>query len=170
MNFGDHELFNITDENNEEKNISVAEYVTREILNEELEFKNLMYKQIFEEFLQSLNNHSPIDKKHFINHPDQKIRTLAADVFSSPHTLSKIWERHESYVETPEMRLKEDVPRTIIVYKSKVVEIARMENEKKLKKLQEEKNEEKINELQQQSIILNALRTTLSKELGRIIL
>ena len=49
LQYGNERLYEIQDEHAGNEYISVAEYVVNEILNDELEFKNLLYRQIFEE-------------------------------------------------------------------------------------------------------------------------
>jgi len=172
LNYGNKDLFKVrNDQNEEEKIVTVAEFAINEIQNDELEFINPVYKQIFEEFQHHLNNRTFLDARYFINHPDEKIRKLAADLISLSYELSKIWKRHDSYIETEEMKLKEIVPETLIAYKNKRIILALGETKELLKKAQEDNKIEEIEELQQKFILLNSLKKELSRDLGeRIIL
>ena len=48
MHYGDMVLYTYKDDKfDEEREVKVAEYIITEIMNDDLEFKNLVYKQIF---------------------------------------------------------------------------------------------------------------------------
>ncbi|MCK4465168.1 MAG: DNA primase, partial [Bacteroidales bacterium] len=59
----------------EETIVSVAEFIVNEIINDELELDNPVYRQIFEEFQQQISSKNHFDERFFINHPDESIRT-----------------------------------------------------------------------------------------------
>jgi DNA primase len=56
--------------------ISVSEYIIREIQNENLEFKNLIYKKVFEDVSALLEKGLNIEEKYFVFHEDKKFRNL----------------------------------------------------------------------------------------------
>jgi len=166
MNYGNHTLFVVHTDDFKEVHISVAEHIITEILNDELDFKNLVYKQVFEDYHQNLIKGNLIDEKHFINHSDEKICKLAADLLSTSHEISKIWEKHGSYVEKKEMKLKEIVPRSILEFKSKIIQKAIQEIQQNIQKLQNENKPEDITDLQIKNTALTELRKVLSIDLG----
>jgi len=155
----------------EETKVSVAEFIVNEFINDELELDNPVYRQIFEEIQQQTNSNNHLDEKYFINHPDESIRTLSADLLSLSYDLSKIWQKHESYVESEDMKLKEIIPETLIAFKNKKIMLAIRETQDLLRSAQEKKNQDDIEILQERFIILNRLKKKLAKDLGdRIIL
>lgn len=172
INYGDKELFKIRNEETDiEEPLSVAAFIINEIRNDELELSNPVYKQVFEEIDNLLHTETPISEKHFIHHADATISKLCADLLSTSYNLSKIWRKHDNYVETEDMILKELVPETIIAFKNKKIMQAIHDLEEKMKEAQKEQNPDTIEELQHQFILLNNLKQSFSKNLGdRIIL
>jgi len=126
LNYGSKTLYNSQSEENkdDEINITVGQYIIDEILNDELEFQNLAYKMIFDEYAQLLSQNQAVDNRHFINHYNPQISQLAVDLMSSRHKLSRIWEKHKAEVTDDPDFLLHAVPKAIQVYKSKVLKIA----------------------------------------------
>lgn len=121
LKFGNH-LLNLSSEGNVE--ISVAQYIIREIQNDELEFTNLVYKQIFEDVKNLIERDEPLVERYFIYHEHPGIRELAVDIFTSRYELSKVWKRKEAHVELPGENLGFEVPKSLLSYKMTVVEKA----------------------------------------------
>ena len=171
LQYGNERLFEIQDENSGMEYISVAEYVINEILNDELEFKNLLYRKIFEEVNNLIQKGEIIEIKHFVNHEDPAISQLAVDLLSSPSTLSKLHQRKGAMVETEDMLLKKNVPKALTEYKRKILETAQREKEEQIKEVQGKKdNSEAVNLLMQQYITITSLINTISKERGWVVL
>jgi DNA primase len=172
LQFGNERLYEIQDEHAGNEYISVAEYVVNEILNDELEFKNLLYRQIFEEVNNMIQKGEVIEVKHFVHHENPSISQLAVDLLSSPYSLSKVHSRKGALVETEEMLLKKNVPKALIEYKRKILEVAQREKEEQIRVIQQENNDdlEAVNPLMQQYITITSLINTISKERGWVIL
>jgi len=172
LNYGSKE-FRIKSSKNEKKEteITVAEFIINEINNDELEMSNPLFKQIFEEYQHHLNEEKPVEQKYFINHVDKSIRKISADLLSISYDLSKIWRKHENYIESEEMKLKEILPETLISFKNKRIIIAIKDVQNQLRIAQETNRIEEIEELQERFMVLNKLKKQLSKDLGdRIII
>ena len=158
------------DKYDEPRNVTVAEYAIGEILNDDLEFKNLVYKQIFQEYLNVVNTGKTLDDKHFIYHTDPEISKLAADLLSSSYTLSKIFKKGGAHIATEEMKLKQIVPETIIAYKRKILEIAQSSAKEKLKDVKDKKiSLEEINKLQKEFMQITTVISAISKERGWVV-
>lgn len=158
------------DKYDEPRNVSVAEYIISEILNDDLEFKNLVYKKIFQEYLDSINKSEFLESKHFIYHSDPEISKLAADLLSTSYTLSKIFERGGAHIETEEKKLKQLVPETIIAYKRKILEIAQKDVAEKIKLTQEKKlTVEEENNLQKEFMQITGVINAISKDRGWVV-
>jgi DNA primase len=172
LQYGNERLYEIQDEHAGNEYISVAEYVVNEILNDELEFKNLLYRQIFEEVNNMIQKGEVIDIKHFVHHENPSISQLAVDLLSSPYSLSKVHSRKGATVETEDMLLKKNVPKALIEYKRKILEVAQREKEEQIRKVQQVNKDdlEAVNPLMQQYITITSLITTISKERGWVIL
>ena len=171
LQYGNERLFEIQDEHSGMEYISVAEYIINEILNDELEFKNLLYRKIFEEVNDLIQLGEVIEIKHFVNHEDNAISQLAVDLLSSPYTLSTIHKRRGAMVETEDMLLKKNVPKALTEYKRKILETAQREKEEQIKGIQgKEKEVEALSPLMQQYITITTLINTISKERGWVVL
>jgi hypothetical protein len=145
----------------------VAEYIIREILNDDLEFKNLIYKQVFEDYTAHFFKGEFPDNKYFINHKDENVRTMAAHIFSEGYKPSAIWTKGGKKLETPEMTLKTDVPRSISNYKISILKQALDEKFELLNKSKEDI--ELTEQLQKQIQILSATKTKLFDETNRVV-
>lgn len=167
LNYGNRELFSLP--HDEGLSITVGRYIIDEILNDELEFKNLTYKKIFDEYAEKLKETEEVDNRHFINHPDPEISQLAVDLLSNRHQLSRIWDKHQTGITEEPGFLSKAIPKAILVYKSKVLKIA-------IKNLMDELSNLSIEQREETDTILNKLRylnemsNKMSKELDRVIL
>ena len=172
LQYGNERLYEIQDEHEGNEYISVAEYVVNEILNDELEFKNLLYRQVFEEVNNMIQKGEVIEIKHFVHHENPSISQLAVDLLSSPYSLSKVHSRKGATVETEDMLLKKNVPKALIEYKRKILEVAQREKEEQIREVQQVNNDdlEAVNPLMQQYITITSLINTISKERGWVIL
>jgi len=171
LQYGNERLYEIQDEHAGQEYISVAEYVINEILNDELEFRNLLFRKVFEEVNNFIQTGEVIELKHFVNHEDPNVSQLAVDLLSSPYSLSKVHSRKGASVETEDMLLKKNVPKALVEYKRKILEIAQREKEEQIRKIQEtDQAIEAVNPLMQQYITLTSLITTISKERGWVVL
>ncbi len=158
------------DEEEEIPSVSIGQYIINEMLNDDLEFKNLVFQKIFNEYLSQLEINPAVDNRFFVNHPDSKISQVAVDFLSTPHKLSKIWDKHQAFSEEDVDFLHRVVPKAIIVYKSKIMKLAIKKLQDELSKLNQKSQVDEINEILKKIITLNDLQNTLSKELERIVL
>ncbi len=168
LKFGNKEL-RISSESNVE--ISVAQFIIREILNDDLEFTNLVYKKVFEEVRNIIEAGKEISERIFTFHDNKEIQDLAVDIVTSKYELSKVWKRKESYVEMPGENLGVEVPKSLLLYKMKVVNIALNKMRKELEEVEKEKDTVKVMEIVGRLSNLERSKTLISKEIGeRIIL
>ncbi len=170
LNYGNRDVIKVTNDKNREETISVAKYIVSEIESDELEFRDPVLKIIFDEIRQILTDRKQIDEKHFLFHPDDTIARISVDLLATTYQLSKIWERHETYVETEDMKLQEVVPETVNAFKNQKVVILLKETQQQLRTAQESNDSDTVLLLQQRFIILNELKRSLSKNLGERII
>jgi DNA primase len=164
--YGQNELFALEGEEEEEKFISVGEFIISELTNDELSLDNKIYQQILEEYSSSLSSGIYPDQKVFINHEDEEIRKLTAHLLAPGYDLSKIWKKHDNYIETEEMKLKEIVPETLYAFKNKKVLEATIKLELNLKEAVKKNDMDEIQAIQERIILLNNLKKELSRNLG----
>jgi DNA primase len=149
------------------KEISVAEYIIREIKNDNLEFKNLIYKKVFEEINRKIEKSEKVEEKSFTFSEDTKISELAVEIFTSRYEISKVWKRKNTFIELPGENLGVEVPKTVLAYKNKIIVIALSELYSKIKETNTETEADKITEIQKQVMNLNEIKRIISKDLGQ---
>ncbi len=168
LKFGNQEL-RISSEKNKE--LSVAQFIIREILNDDLEFTNLVYKQIFEDVRNIIESGKEITERMFTFHENKEIQDLSVDIVTSKYELSKVWKRKESYVEMPGENLGVEVPKSLLLYKMKVVNFALTGMRKELQETEKNGDIEKTMEIVGRLSNLERSKNLISKEIGeRIIL
>ncbi len=159
-----NEKLRLPAENNAE--ISVAEYIIREIQNDNLEFTNLIYKKIFEEISRKTEKAERVEEKNFIFSEDKRISELAVEIFTSRYEISKVWKRKDTYIELPGENLGTEVPKTVLAYKNKIIMIALNDLYQKIRTAETENETEKVSEIQKQVMNLNEIKRIISKDLG----
>ncbi len=163
LKFGNQHLHLSSEENVE---ISVAQYIIREIQNDDLEFTNLIYKQIFEDVKEIIERGDPITERHFIYHDHPGVRELAVDIYTSRYELSKVWKRKEAYVELPGENLGFEVPKSLLSYKMMVVEKALTGLRSELETTEKNHDMEGLQELLMRLRSLEQVKRELSVGLG----
>ena len=156
------------DENEIIREISVQEYFINEIQHDELEFSNNVYKQIFDEYQHFVNNGQLLENKYFIQHPHEEISKAVTDILSEStrYELSKRYRKKEVFIETEDMKLKTDVPRIVLKYKMKRVELMIKEIKTQILEAQNQNKLPELIEMQNKLQTFNTIRVHLSKELG----
>ena len=171
LNFGNEIYESSVQEDGTSINKSIADFIITEIQNDDLQFSNLFYKRMFEFYKQSLLDLSVIDNNIFLNHTDSEISSLSAELLSENYLPSKIWERKGSFIKSPEVTFKIDVPKAIIIFKLKIILKA---IDKNLNKIKEPPKTDEEYDLQmsilQTNQILENIKIELAELLGRVIL
>ena len=163
LKFGNQKLHISGEEHTE---ISVAHYIIREIQNDELEFTNLIYKQIFEDVKDLIEHGNEVSERFFIYHDQAGVRELAVDIFTSRYELSKVWKRKEAYVELPGENLGFEVPKSLLSYKMMVIETALSQLRKDLEVNEKKKDIEALTQVILRIQSLERIRRELSIGLG----
>jgi DNA primase len=170
LRFGSVVFWEPEQEDEIKEKVTVGQYIINEIQNDDLEFKNLVYQKIFNEYRSQLEINPDVDSRYFVNHPDSQISQIAVDFLSTPHKLSKIWIKHQAFDEDEAEFLHKAAPKAIIVFKSKVMQIAIKRLHEELKNMNSTTPVNEINELLTRIKTLNSIQNTLSKDLERIVL
>ena len=150
----------------ENAEISVAQYIIREIQNDELEFTNLVYKQIFEDVKDLIERGEEVAERYFVYHDHAGVRELAVDIFTSRYELSKVWKRKEAYVELPGENLGFEVPKSLLSYKMMVIEKALSLLRKDLEENEKKQDIEALNQIIVRIQSLERIKRELSIGLG----
>ncbi len=166
LKHGSEILFEQTEESNA---IRVSEFIISELQADDLEFRNLVYKRIFDEYSNLLASHGEVHSRFFVNHPEKEVSQLAINMLTSQHQLSRIWTKHHASAPNEEDILKESIPKSVLVYKNKVINIAQRNLEKELEAISSETHHDDYMALVHQITEIRKVGTLLSKQIGRTI-
>jgi DNA primase len=172
VRYGEQTLYTTENQENRELiSISVAEYITQELEQDELVLENPVYRQMLAEATEKCKQEDFVSERYFLNHSDPDISKLAADLVSDKYPLSKIHSKFKK-IEEESDRLVELVPYEVMNYKDAILKKRMEDINLKIKIAQEEKDSEKIIKLVSElSLLWQESKKLLAKHLGeRIIL
>lgn len=152
----------------------VTEFVNYDLNRDNIQFTNPIYKTLFEEAMQFLDDENFDSNHYFLSHPDTDVSKLATELISDRYHLSKIHAKQlGEEVDDKDSRLREEnllhmrVPRATTELKNAYV----MQKIKRIKDEIKQADAEKALDLMQQLMQLQEIKKILAKELGeRIVL
>lgn len=145
--------------------ISVSQFILNELQTDDLEFQNLLYKNMFEEYYKVREMAQEEIQKHFTNHPDPAIVSLTSSILIQEHSLNI--KQFVASLIPEEKVLSMVVPKAIMIYKAKITSIAYQDMWDLLKRTPPD-DEVMQKELMKNIQTLLSVRNTLSKELNRL--
>lgn len=148
--------------------ITVSEYISAELENDELEFQNRLYKKVYDLYFKYRESERDNDKivKMFANGPDEPVTQAVLDLIYQEYTVN-VKEFQKTLIPEENM-ISKYVPKIILVYKAKVAEYTYNLVMAQLGQAQREGNTELQNELMQQIQLLMMVKNQFSKELNRL--
>lgn len=168
LKFGNNPLKIRSEEN---KEITVGQYIIREIQNDDLEFNNLIYKQVFEDVKAIIEAGGEVNERMYTFHDNKAIQDLAVELVTSRYEISKVWKRKDSYIEMPGENLGVEVPKALLLYKMKVVDTALEKYREEIRIEEKKGNGDEVMSLLERQRNLEATKTRIAREIGeRIIL
>ena len=123
-----------------EEQISVAQMIVDDLINDEILFNDPINRKIFEAYDQALNMGKLPEDRYFTSNEDEEIARLSIDLLSSPYKLDH-WERHGIFVKKEEDMLKMTVESAILRYKDLIIDAKRKEIQEELKEEQDPDNQ-----------------------------
>jgi DNA primase len=168
LRFGTRELI-IQNEDKEENSTSIIELIINEVLTDDLEFRNSIFKRIFQFFVDGIKENALYSSSYFKRLEDQEIVQFVSDVESREIELSHNWiHQHSIFTKSESDNLYQTVMNAIYNFKYHKVE----------QRLNELKNSLKIETLSDEDVLLvlseqmalEKVKKVLSEKLGRIIL
>lgn len=150
--------------------LNVAQIILDELENNGLRLVNPAYDAILRLYAARRAEEGGVDQRMFVEHADPQVSNAAVDIITSDdnYPISNLWKRHGKVVELESDRLSIDVPRLVLLYKSKAIE--RITKELKARLGGEELPEEQELEIMRQITLLNKEKAALAKKLFRIVL
>ena len=119
VKYGDRTVCYIEDEDGNTIPVSVTEYISKDLKQDELQFKNPMHRRILTEAEMHVHEDNFSAERHFLTHPDAQITRLAADLINEKYQLSK---SNEEALIKDDDRLHELVPHLLIDFKLAILE------------------------------------------------
>lgn len=175
LQYGNQQIIiELINENDEKAEVltHVAEYILLEINNDYVEFRDEGYRLLLNEFNNIEIENTPALQHHFLNHHNEKIRSLTTDILMSPYELSSGWEaKHKIFTQMEDASqaiLKDTIERTIFAYKLRNIELIIDEKQKNLDKAF--RAEENYKPILEEIDRLNKAKAHFSSKLTRIIL
>lgn len=152
---------------------NVAEFIFTELETDKIRFENplyekivSLYRSIYEE--QGVGVKVPEDRFVQYNDPDVVNRVVEILMADKNYTMSKIWKRNDIHVESEEEMLAAGVPKTIHIFKSKVIDRMIRQQHDILRK--EDLSEEEQSQAVKTLAHLNTVKVKLAKKIERLIL
>ena len=122
IRYGEKVMCDVEDEETSEKHpLTVAEYISYTLTDDELTFRLPLHQQVLEETLVHEHDDGFRCDRYFENHPDINVANLANELAHDSETLSKIHEKGIP-VKPEEERLVDLVPQLMTAYKLAIVE------------------------------------------------
>lgn len=170
IRYGEQVMCNITDDEGNEKPITVIEYVINDLKEDDLSFHNPQHRQILSEASTHLHDKGFKAERYFLAHPDPNISKLSVDLINVRYQLSKYHSKTQKII-TDDERLFELVPMLMIHFKYAIVS---EELKHLLYTLQDPSlanDNEKCNSLMQRYNELREVKSMMAKRLGdRVVL
>lgn len=149
--------------------ISIAEFIYHDLTADNLHFDNLLYQLIFNEAGKEMEKNNIPDEKFYVQHPDSKISSFAAEIISSPYALSPNWlEKHKIHTTLEDSQIPKSVKHSI--YSLKVKRLMKRISETEAMFSSATNEEETVAILEQHKQLLDIKRKIATEELGRVIL
>jgi DNA primase len=152
---------------------NVAHTIINDIEGDGVTFLDARYRAILECYKQQrelLPEGEKVPEHFFIEMENPEASSAAVDILTENdhYKQSRIWKDHDIYIESEEERLGRIIPKTILLYKSKYIEVMIEEKQRELAALDDE-SDEYMDVLTQINNLL-AVRTKMAEQTERNIL
>lgn len=152
-------------QSNMTENTTVAAYIIASLKKDDLELQDPFLLDIFKEYT-NLTGDNEARKKHFINHPNPQVAQYVLHLLSQPHHINLKVLRESLPIE--ESLLEQNVTKSILVYKMRIVSLTCNTLTAKLQQAQMQGEEEKMEEIMRELTVMMEVRNSFAKELNRL--
>lgn len=168
IRYGERVMCYVETEENAETPLTVIEYISMDLKQDELEFHNPLHRRILAEAEAHLHDANFTAERYFMAHPDPTISRLAADMINDRYQLSK--SNFQAMVKDEE-RIHEIVQKLLINFKSAILEEETKHTLQALNQPEIMNDHNKYLEVMTHYKELNELRQALAKRNGdRVVL
>ncbi|MEC8738756.1 MAG: DNA primase [Bacteroidota bacterium] len=152
-----------------ENNISVAQFVKKDLEEEDFQFELPLLKKIYLIILEKIKNKDTWDDQFFVHHPDIEISQYVSDKLANKefHKISNFWwDFAEKKVRVPEENYLSDVNNSLYYFKWSKLQRIKLENQKNLENASEEDEIEKYLLIDRN---LSSLQEKFAKDYGIVV-
>lgn len=168
IRYGERVMCYIETEENAETPLTVIEYISMDLKQDELEFHNPLHRRILAEAEAHLHDVNFTAERYFMAHPDPTISRLAADMINDRYQLSK---SNFQAITKDEERLHELVPHQLLDFKFAILDEDMKFTLQALSKPEITSNPEKCLEVMAHYKELSELQKAMAKHAGdRVVL
>lgn len=120
VRYGERVMCHATDDKGQQIPVTVTEYITNDLRQDDLSFHNPLHRQMLSEAGEHIHKEGFIAERYFLTHQDPIISKLSTELVSERYQLSKYHSKAQKLV-TDEERLYELVPTLMISFKYAIV-------------------------------------------------
>lgn len=147
--------------------VSVAEYIHYDLMQDELSFKYPIYARMLEEAVAHIGTEGWVAERYFLSHPDAEICAIAVELASDRFQLSRLNERD---IRRDDERLHELVPHLLLEYKLSILKSEMKEVMQELQSPEVMQDTERTMEVMKRYKELQEILMVVSKRAGERIL
>ena len=158
-------LFEPTSKYYTEPSMTVADFIDATLADTELDFRNSSYYKVYETYFtlyqEGLTQHQI--QQRLMNSMDEEIAAVSKEILIEKYEITV--KNYAQSMTSAATRLVMFVPKSLLVYQAKRVE---MDVQEKTAEVQQTQDLERLSQLLAEINALNKVRTTINNELGRV--
>lgn len=166
---GNEVLFILAKGDEPSVDVSVAQYIIKELTDNNIEFLVPICRKVLEMYTEAIDKAEKPDVTKFTLCADAEVSQFAVGLLMPKNEVSKkLWDKRNRYIPPEESRMKEVIDRALIGYKLELMQQTLEEIQKRLNELQKEPDSDlKISELMNEYVAYMNYYKHLNKYLGR---
>lgn len=165
VRYGEKIMCNVTDDEGNERGLTVIEYIASDLQTDDLQFHNPIHRQILAEAVAHIHDANFRAEHYFSTHPDSTISQYTVNLINEKYTLSKYHTKNQKIV-TDDERLLELVPHLMIDFKHAIVEEELKHTLQALQNPENAKDEKKCMAIMKHYKELSEVQKIMAKRLG----
>ena len=174
IKYGNKVLFIVIKDDEPSVNVTVAQYILKELEDSDITFQTPSCKKILDYYTTLIGERQIPDVTMFTLNTDTEISKFTVEILEPKAEVSeKFWEERNRYISAEDKNLKEVIDRSLNGYKLELVDQLLDERQKKLAELQKEpdsdEKDEKMKALTDDLPVYTKYRQLLNKMLGRVL-
>lgn len=166
---GNEVLFILAKGDEPSVDVSVAQYIIKELTDNNIEFSVPICRKVLEMYTEAIGKAEKPDVTKFTLCADAEVSQFAVGLLMPKNEVSKkLWDKRNRYIPPEESRMKDVIDRALIGYKLELMQQTLEEIQKRLNELQKEPDSDlKISELMNEYVAYMNYYKHLNKYLGR---